>query len=76
MRRPNRRALCPRSLLARYSHTGYPEGSKVLGETTSVGAMNQRRIAASFTVIQRDPVNRACDISLLSPGLMKPDLVD
>jgi type IV secretory pathway VirB10-like protein len=46
-----------------------PKGSRVIGETTSVGAMNQRRIAASFSVIQRDPVNRACDINLLSPAL-------
>lgn len=46
-----------------------PKGSKVLGETTAVGAVNQRRIAASFTVIQRDPVNRACDINLTAPAL-------
>lgn len=46
-----------------------PKGSKVIGETTGVGAINQRRIAASFTVIQRDPTNRACDINLVSPAL-------
>lgn len=46
-----------------------PKGSKVIGETVAVGGMNQRRIAAAFTVIQRDPVNRACDIDLVSPAL-------
>lgn len=46
-----------------------PRGSKVIGETTAVGALNQRRVAVSFSKIQRDPVDRACDISLTAPAL-------
>jgi type IV secretory pathway VirB10-like protein len=46
-----------------------PQGSKVLGQATQVGNTQQRRIAIAFTKIQRDPVNRSCDISLSEPAL-------
>lgn len=46
-----------------------PKGSKAIGATTTVAAMNQRRLAVSFDKIQRDPVDRSCDISLTEPAL-------
>jgi type IV secretory pathway VirB10-like protein len=46
-----------------------PKGSRVIGDTTTVAAMNQRRLAVSFNKIQRDPADRSCDISLTEPAL-------
>jgi type IV secretion system protein VirB10 len=46
-----------------------PQGSKAIGQTVQVGNTNQRRIAITFTKVQRDPANRACDITLSEPAL-------